>query len=489
MNKITGILFGCFLCITIAGHAQTRSFTLEEIIQRAKEQSPAAKQAETQLENRYWQYRTYRANYNPQLTLNGNLPDYNRDYFSNRQDDGTIQFQAREQVNSYMNLGIEQPILWTGGNVSVNSNLSQFKDFERDLTQYNVTLFNVLLYQPLFGFNELKWDKKTEPLRYEESKREYVEQMEYISREATSRFFEYLDAQINFQIASFNLANNDTIYQIEQGRYNIGTTSKDKLLQVELQLLRSQEDVAQARLDRETSKLRLLSYIGLNEDIDLELALPSDIPQFDVKLDKALEYAKANRSDFIQFERSRIEAERAVAEARAERFQTDLVASYGYNNAGRYLDQLPDDPNNQLRANITFRIPIIDWGRNKARMQTALANMKLNDYIIAQDEQTFEQEIFTQVRQFDLLRTQLQITKKSDEVAQERYEVAQNRYLIGKIDITNLNIALTEKDNAKRSYINALRTFWIAFYDLRRLTLYDFAEDQLLYRPEEITME
>ena len=114
-------------------------------------------------------------------------------------------------------------------------------------------------------------------------------------------------------------------------------------------------------------------------------------------------------------------------------------------------------------------------------MQRALANKRLNDYVITQEEQNFEQETVTQVRQVEVLRTKLEITRKSDEVAQERYEVAQNRYLIGKIDITNLNIALTEKDNAKRSYINALRAFWTAYYDLRRLTLYDFVEEELLY--------
>jgi outer membrane protein TolC len=90
----------------------------------------------------------------------------------------------------------------------------------------------------------------------------------------------------------------------------------------------------------------------------------------------------------------------------------------------------------------------------------------------------------TQVRQFEMLRLQMEITKKSDEVAAERYNVSQNRYLIGKIDITNLNIALNEKDDAKRSYIQALRDFWNAYYFLRRLTLYDFSTRQLLYTPE-----
>jgi outer membrane protein TolC len=117
-------------------------------------------------------------------------------------------------------------------------------------------------------------------------------------------------------------------------------------------------------------------------------------------------------------------------------------------------------------------------------MHQAIANKELTDYVIAQDEITFEQEILTLVRRFSMLKQQIEITQKSDQVAQERYNVAQNRYLIGKIDITNLNIALTEKDSAKRSYLSALEDFWTAYYDLRRLTLYDFSERKLLYVPD-----
>jgi len=350
-----------------------------------------------------------------------------------------------------------------------------------DDTRWRSTIVDLTINQPIFAFNELKWDKKTEPIRYEESKRSYVEEMEFVSRTAVQRFFDYLDAQVNYQIAEFNLSNNDTIYNIEKGRYNIGTTSEDKLLQVELQLLRSKQDLANAELDLQTSRLALRTFIGLNEGQNFSLALPEDIPIFPVDEDLALQYAKDNRSDFIAFERRRIEADAQVAEAKGQRFQMNLNASFGLNSAGQTFDQSYQDGQTQQFANLTLNIPIVNWGRNEARMKTALANKQLTDYVIAQEEQNFEQEIITQVRQLDVLQQQIKISKKSDEVAQKRYEVAQNRYLIGKIDITNLNIALTEKDNARRSYINALRAYWIAYYDLRRLTLFDFANNELLY--------
>lgn len=477
----TGIIFSAWHSSFAQGHR----LRLDDIVEMAKAQSPRSKQAETRKENLYWTYRYYKSNYNPQLRLSGNFPNYSQDFTPVTQPDGSIEFRSRQQTNSALTLGLQQPIPWTGGVVSVNSSVFVVDDIERDVVNWSGVPMNIRLDQPIFAFNPLRWDKLIQPLRYEESRREYVEEMEFIAREAVNRYFAVMTSQINLQMAEFNLANNDTIYKIEQGRYNIGTTSQDKLLQVELQLLRSRQDVAQAKLDQETTRLRLRSFVGINDTEQFELVLPEEIPQFEVTLEEALERARSNRSQFIAFERRRLEAESQVANAKGDRFDATLTASYGLNNSGTGLSDIYHDPLQQQRFNVGFNVPVLDWGRNKSRLRTAMANKDYTDYVIAQDEINFEQEILTQVRQFEMLRLQIEITRKADEVAQERYNVAQNRYLIGRIDITNLNLALTEKDDAKRSYILALQSFWQAYYDLRRLTLYDFAHDRLLYTPEE----
>jgi outer membrane protein TolC len=485
MNKLFTLVV--VVSLTEATYAQNK-FTLEEVISRAQLQSPASKRTETSKLTRYWQYRTFRAGYNPQLTISGNAPNYNQSFAQIIQPDGTRLFQPINQNNSFANLGLIQPIRWTGGTISANTNLNLFNDIARSSSAWNGSVFFVRLEQPLYAFNPYKWDRMTEPLRLEESKREYVEEMEFISQTAANMYFQVIKAQIDEQIAKFNLANNDTIFKIEQGRYNIGTTSQDKLLQVELQLLNSKQAVAQARINIQTASLTLRSYLGLRDGESFELTLPEAIPVFDVTVEEALNYARKNRAAYIAFGRRRIEADREVARARGGRLNdATLSASYGLNNIGATLKDVyasPSQQQEQQQFNVGFNVPIFNWGRNKASMQTAFANKKLNDYTIEQEEITADQEIITQVNQFELLRLQIEITKKSDEVARERYNVAQNRYLIGKIDITNLNIALTEKDAAKRSYIEALRLFWTSYFNLRRLTLYDFNTKQLLYTPE-----
>ncbi len=489
MNKflLPGLLcFACFLLLSPTSTAQ-QQFTLEEIIERGKNQSPSSRWAETRKENGFWAYRSYRTNYNPQLRLAGQLPVYYKTVNQIIQPDGTNRYIPVQQMNNQVTMQLLQPLSFTGGIISANSGLRFFRDYNDETAlaeQWSGSVFNVALNQPLFSFNNYRWNKRIQPLIYEESKRQYVEEMENIAGTAVRRFFNVLEEQINHQMANFNLANNDTIYKIEQGRYNIGTTSLDKLLQVELQLLTSRQQVAQASLNLENAKLQLRSYIGLNDDEQFQLVLPEEIPQFTVTVEEALEYAKLNRAAFIAFRRRRLQAEAGVAQARGNRFQASARAAYGLNNNGLILNDIYQSPTEQQEFSLTFSIPVLDWGRNKAAMRTAMANKKLNDFQIAQDEVNFEQSIITQVRQFEMLRLQLDITRKADQVAAERYNVSQNRYLIGKIDITNLNLALNEKDDAKRKYIQAVRDFWVAYYQLRELTLYDFLNKTLLYTPD-----
>ena len=132
-----------------------------------------------------------------------------------------------------------------------------------------------------------------------------------------------------------------------------------------------------------------------------------------------------------------------------------------------------------------FQIPVIEWGRRKSALRSAEAFQKLEQYTVDQDRVNFDQEVFTQVKTFEMLRKQVEITEKADETSQKRYDIAKNRYLIGKISITDLTLALTQKDAAKRTYVLSLRNLWAAYYNLRQLTLYDFEMDVPLYIPEE----
>lgn len=455
-------------------------FTLSEIINLARGQSIAAKQAETTRENRYWQYQTFRSNYRPQLILDGSFPAFNRSYDEVRQPDGTFLFLPISYNNSQLNLRLAQSIGVTGTQLFLNSSINRFDNFEEQNRYwlYSGTPVELGIVQPLFQFNDLRWDNRIEPMRFEESKRSYLEDLENISITATRLFFNLMLAQINFGIAELNLANNDTIFKIAEGRYNLGRIAENELLQLELTLMNSRQAVSQARLDLETFSLRLRQFVGLTDLPSIQLILPDEIPDFIVDEQAALAEARINRSDAIGFERRNLEADREIARARGNAGpNADLIARFGLTNRTGVDAPVGDlfiRPSDRQVVNLAFNVPIVDWGRRKARVKTAEANQQLVSFSVSQDQLTFDEELLTLVRQLEVLREQVKITNMADDISQRRYDISKNRYLIGNIGITDLNIALQEKDQAKGRYIQSLEDFWLAYYNLRRLTLFDF---------------
>ena len=108
----------------------------------------------------------------------------------------------------------------------------------------------------------------------------------------------------------------------------------------------------------------------------------------------------------------------------------------------------------------------------------AQSNREVIKTNIEQQKVNFEQDIFLKVMQFNLQGEQLYTASKADTVAQLRYNVIKQRFLIGKISITDLNIAVSEKDEASIGYISSLRNYWVNLYDIRRITLFDFIENK-----------
>lgn len=491
MNKIKIFGFAVALFFTANINAQDyqtlgKVYSLKEIVNIARQQSIASRYAETTRENRFWQFQSYRSNYKPQLGVDGAIPGYNRSFSPVTQPDGTIAFRPIQNNNSEFNLRLQQPLYFTGARIFLNSGINRFDNFlESDnlskYHQYSGTPLEIGLVQPLFQYNRLKWDRKIEPLRYQESQREYFESLEEISWNTTRRFFDLMLAQINLEIAQKNVANNDTIFKIAQGRYNLGKIAENELLQLELQLMNSRQQVAEANLDIETRTLRLKTWVGLPEASELILELPEEIPEFDVDEEVALTYAQANRSEIIGFERRQLEANAEIAQAKGETGpQADLFARFGLTNRtanNAPVGDLYNNPKDQQIVQLGFEIPILDWGRRKSRVKTAEANQKMVQYTVTQEAINFDEEVLTQVRQIQMLKDQIKITRVADDIAQRRYEITKQRYNIGKISITDMNIALTEKDEAKARYIQSLEDFWMAYFNLRLLTLYDFERD------------
>lgn len=465
-----------------------RMLSLADVVEIAKRQSPDALSAQHRFRSSYWQFRNYKAGFMPMLTLDGTLPSLSRSIEKITTPEGDI-FSERNLASYSAGLSLTKNIGLTGGQIFINSDLQRIDLFKDSvLTSYLSSPLNIGISQPLFNYNPFKWAKKVEPLRYNEAERRYLEDMEQVSINASSLFFNLLDAQIRLKIQQLNLANNDTLYQIARGRFNIGTIAENELLQIELSLLNARSAVENATLEVQMKTFSLKSFLRLPDEMSIDLIAPPgpEAPVIDAQL--AVSEARENRSDALAFERRMIVAESAVNKAKTEnRFNANLYAVYGLTQSTSDFAGVYKNPQDQQRLVLGLQIPILDWGLTRGKIKLAESDRDLERTAVQQQMIDFDQEIFLKVMQFNMQRNQLAIAAKSDTVAVKRYEVTKQRYLIGKIGIIDLNLAQTEKDNAQQGYISALSSYWRSYYELRKLTLYDFvAGRRILFNFEDV---
>lgn len=458
------------------------NLTLETCIEMAQENSPEARIAKDQFLIARYNFKAFRAGLKPQINLSGSTPGLQRAITSVVQDDGSLLFVSQNQANSNLNLGFSQQIGPTGATLSLSSNLNRIDVFGvQAYTSWQATPLLLSLRQPVFRYNDLKWQQKLQPKRFSMAERQYLERIEDISTDICGKFFDVYLAGMRLQTAEKNLSINDSIFQISQGRFKMGKIAENDLLQTELAYQNARLAVDQGNLELTKAREDLAISLGLSTAQPLAVIPPGDLPLFPVDIDFALLQAKQNRSDMMSFDIRAMEAESEVARTKsATTFNADISASFGLNQTGNTLDQAYTNPPDQETFGIGFQVPIFTWGANKAQREAALVGRDQVNKQIQLDMRRLERDIRFQVLDFQQLQQQLILASRSDTVAQRRFEVAKNRYLIGKIDITNLQLAQNEKDNARQVYFSTLKNYWVSYFRLRRSTLYDFREDQAL---------
>jgi outer membrane protein TolC len=483
IRKITFFGFFCFqtswYCLLSA--QQKITLTMEEIIAIAQENSLDAMAVKNSYLANYWGYRSYKAELLPSLNFSANVGNFDRSQKA-LQDAGTGEIRYLLNNNMYNSgtLSIDQNIALTGGSLSFSSSLDRLDQYSpvRN-TIYNTQPVTLRYLQPLWAYNRLKWEKKIQPERFEQAKIAYIESMEDITIKAVQYYFNLLVAQRNYEIAVNNYEKMKTMYGIASLRFReTGTVTRSELLQLELRMVNDSLSISTQSRNYQVRKMNLRSFLGYNDDTEIELIPITDVPNMTLDYSFVLENALENSSFIIGQKISKLEAERIVEQAKANRgVSVSLSARFGMsNNDERFMAAYSDLMNYEV-VGLSVRVPIIDWGMSRGRIQMAEAQQKTTLFRQKQALNDYIQNIYFDVMEFNTLREHFRMARHANEIAIQRYELALQDFAEGTTSVTELNTAQSEKESANMKYLSEISNYWINYFRIRKLSVYDYIND------------
>ena len=477
----------CFLLSALLPLQAQVTLTLEECIRLAQEQSPEAKHAKNNYLDAWYQYKLYKKSFLPTLSLSGSLPAFNRSISKITLPDGTERFISQSAGNYSGSLSLTQPIPFMGGQFFISTGLQRLDIYQDSTrTSYLANLINIGIRQPFVFYNPYKWQRKIEPLYYKEAKQVYIEALEKAALQAIELYFSLLGTQTNLELFLQNKANTDTLLFIVKERYALGKITEDEVLQIEVNLLNLTFQIKELQNTQQDQQAALADFLNMPTGT-FNLLTPETLNISAINREQAYEQAIANGSQEIAQHRRIIEAQQEVARIKSENgFSVNLYASFGLSQSTPMIKEAYKSPLDQEKVTLSFNIPILNWGVNKYKRKKAELKLLDVSLTIEQEKQTFKRQINNTVNQYNIQATQLQVIQKTSELSQKRYEMSKERYLGGKIGFLDYSVAQNEKDRSQIDYIQTLQKIWTKYYEIRKLTLFDFIEGkQIEAEPEQ----
>lgn len=474
-----GLLFMGSLLSVPKAEAQV-VLSLDRTIQIAADSSLESYRTKNIYLSGYWQYRTYKAQRLPSLTLNLTPVEYYRDITKRYNSVEDID-EMRKQESFYAggNVQIIQNFDLLGGTFFIDSDLGYLRNFgDNTNTQISTVPIRVGYRQDLLGYNPFKWQRKIEPLKYEKAKKELVYNMEKVSEEATNYFFQLAMAQAEYDLAKENIASSDTLYRIGVERHKIASISQSDLLTLKLDMINAHNTLRNKEIALKRAMFSLASYLNFDKNTDIRLVLPSRPRDMDIPVEKALTLAKENNPQFLGLKQQVLEAEQNVDKTHKESlFNAKFNASVGFNQVASEFKNAYKDPLQQELVNVSISIPLVDWGVRKGRYNVAKNDLNVTRISARQEELTIEEDVIMTVGDFNVQQNLIGSAEEALDLANMAYNETKQRFLIGKADLNSLTLSLNRQQDAQRNYISALQNYWLSYYKIRKLTLHDFEMD------------
>ncbi|PWJ41966.1 TolC family protein [Sediminitomix flava] len=486
VNKFLMGLGLCYLLFIPELSFAQRVVTLESALQIAEENSPDLMEVKLQLERNQELLNAQRASLRTRFDLDLNPFRYykNREFFAVAND-----WLNTEQMSSEGTFRVTQPLIWTGGSVSLENRFSfqdsktsggQFDQFTGDqsTTAYTNNLY-LTLNQPIFTYNQLKMDLDRIELDYENAYMAYVIRRLNLEANVSQAFYNVYNQQMQVIINEEEYANQKESHDIIKNKVESGLQAKEELYQAELNLATSESNLFTAQMNLQNVLDDFKEVTGLALDEEIEVLTKVEITEIDVDLDRAIDYGLNQRLELRQRDLDIKNSEFDLIQAKAtNEFKGNVALRLGLIGQEAELNNIYANPTDDQLISISLSVPIFDWGEKKSRVKAAQAQIKSSQLSLKVEERNIVKNLRQIHRDFGNSKLQIKLAEQNLKNAQLTYDINLERYRNGDLTSIDLNVFQNQLSEKKITLVNAQIDYKLALLNIKIQSLWDFEFDQ-----------
>jgi len=136
---------------------------------------------------------------------------------------------------------------------------------------------------------------------------------------------------------------------------------------------------------------------------------------------------------------------------------------------GLWYDEMLD-PDQARGVAMEFRLPLWDWGRNKARVNSLMTNIEQNYRSEEEQLRTIRREVESAVARVSEGESRLDLTSNSVRAAQRSFDLTLQRFAEGQVAVQDILLIQNQLADARESFLEAYIDFEEANIDLEAVS-------------------
>ncbi len=471
------IIVYIFISLTFPVYVEAQKvLKLEDAIILAQDSSAEGIKARKSFDVSYCKFLNYKANRLPSLTLFLTPLEYNRNvvkrYISETDRD---EYRSQKFMSSYGSLKLLQNVDFLGGQFYAISELGFLRTFSTNTyNQFSSTPIRIGYSQNLLGYNDFKWERQIEPIKYNISKRAYHYALGEIAELTTTYFFDVLEAKEKLSLAELNKQRTDTLVKLTQIKYASNALLRSDLLTLQITNTEMGNNLALAHSVYNQALSRLLSFLCIdNVREQISVLIPKTLPNQRLNPDTVLHKCKENNPLYLEMQQKILSAHRELDKVKKQRYvDSRFDISVGFNQYSDRFQQAYKELMRQDFISIGITIPLIDWGKRKGNYNIAKSNLELAEVEEKQRLLDLEQEILAKVSDYNIRVDMLKTAEETTLLAKKVVEETILKFKYGANNVESLKNALIQEQQANTQYISMLKTCWLDYMNICKETLH-----------------